>query len=77
MVEHINELLENNDVMVRINTNWFKLEELGQPSNKAFPILVSNEDGKEYTGYDMADIDEFDPMFDILKDVDTDNVGIA
>ena len=76
MIEHINELLENNDVMVRINTNWFKLEAISIDDGE-MPILVTDEDGEEYSGYDMADIDEFDPIFKGFKGMDKNIIGIA
>ena len=40
------------------------------------PIFVSDEDGGEHE-FDMADIDEFDSIFEGFTDLDWHNVGIA
>ena len=76
MVRDINKLLEENDIQVRIGTRWFRLEELGPISHRAFPIFVRDEDGDDFE-FDMADVDEFDPMFNGFRDMDQNNVGIA
>ena len=78
MIESINELLETNDIMVFINGNWYRLNEIGPiiddgTSEPTFPIMVSDEDGESFS-FDMADIDEFDPVFTLL---DKNTVGIA
>jgi len=75
MVETLNELLENNDIMVRIDTNWYRLDEVHVNDGK-MPIFVSDEDGEDHE-FDMADIDEFDPMIEGFRDMDTNIVGIA
>ena len=69
----INEMLKKNEIKVKINSKWFKLKEIFL-ANGEMPILVSDEDGEEYTGYDMADIDEFDHTFELLEKVN--NQGI-
>ena len=72
----MNNLSEENDVMVRIGSNWYKLDEIGTVRHDSFPIMVSDEDGGEHE-FDMADVEEFDPMFETLKNMDTTTVGIA
>ena len=76
MIERMNELLENNDVMVRIGSTWYRLDELCPLSKESFPIFVSDDDGAEHE-FDMADIDEFDPVFKMFRDMDQNIVGIA
>ena len=76
MIERMNELLENNDVMVRIGSTWYRLDELSPISKDSFPIFVSDGNGTEHE-FDMADIEEFDPMFEALKDMDQNIVGVA
>ena len=39
----------------------------------SFPIMVSDEDGESFE-FDMADIDEFDPVFTLM---DRNTMGIA
>ena len=75
MIERMNELLEKNDLQVRIGSTWYRLDEIHVNDGK-MPIFVSDEDGHEHE-FDMADIDEFDPIFMAFKDMDTENVGIA
>ena len=70
MIERMNELLESNDVMVRIGSTWYRLDELCPLSKESFPIFVSDDDGAEHE-FDMADVEEFDPMFETLKNMDT------
>ena len=62
MIERLNELLETNDVMCRIGTEWVRLDSIDVVDGK-MPIMVSYDDG-EVDEFDMADIDEFDPMFE-------------
>ena len=76
MVESINDLLEHNDVMVRIGSTWYRLDELCPLSKDSFPIFVSDDDGAEHE-FDMADIDEFDPVFETFRDMDQNIMGIA
>ena len=75
MIERMNELLEQNDIMCRIGSSWYRLEEIHLNDGK-MPIFVSDDDGGEHE-FDMADIDEFDPTFEAFKDLDWHNVGIA
>ena len=65
MIEGINKLLELNDIMVKIYNKWYKLDEVFIVDGK-MPIFVSDEDGGEHE-FDMADIDEFDPIFGEYK----------
>ena len=76
MVKGINGLLKDNDVMVRIGSDWYKLEEIGPIGNDEFPIVVTDDSGGEWE-YDMADIDEFDPAFKAFNGMDTHITGIA
>jgi|TARA_Y100000310_G_scaffold25404_1_gene24321 hypothetical protein len=79
MIKNINYILENNDISVRIGSNWYVLDEIGPIEEDTFPILVSDEDGGEHE-FEMADIDDFDPMFKIFKDMQLDDnmlVGFA
>ena len=79
MIEGINNLLESNDIQVRIGSDWFRLESIdieeGEIEN-TMPIMVSDEDGEEHE-FDMADIDEFDPAFDAFRGMDNHITGIA
>ena len=79
IIENLNTLLEHNDIQVRIGSEWYKLESISikeGESENTMPIMVSDEDGEDHE-FDMADIDEFDPVFMAFKDMDTENVGIA
>ena len=75
MIENINKLLEYNDIMCRIGSTWYRLEEIHSNDGK-MPIFVSDDNGGEHE-FDMADIDEFDPLFETLKEMDWNNVGVA
>tara|TARA_Y100000593_G_C4137720_1_gene250606 strand:- start:88 stop:315 length:228 start_codon:yes stop_codon:yes gene_type:complete len=75
MIEGLNNLLEHNDIMCRIGSTWYRLDEIHVNDGK-MPIFVSDEDGGEYE-FDMADIDEFDPMFETFRDMDKNIVGEA
>ena len=75
MLERMNELLEKNDLQVRINSTWYRLDEIHLNDGK-MPIFVSDEDGEDHE-FDMADIDEFDPIFEGFRDLDWHNVGVA
>ena len=77
MIEGINNLLEKNDILVRCNTEWYRLESISIDDKGEMPIIVSNEDGEEITHFDMADIEEFDPMFETFRDMDRNSIGIA
>ena len=75
IIENLNKLLETNDIMCRIGSTWYRLDEIHVNDGK-MPIFVSDDDGGDHE-FDMADIDEFDPIFMAFKDMDTENVGIA
>ena len=75
-MDNINELLQDNEVQVRIGTTWYMLDEIGPIGEDSFPIMVSDEDGESFE-FDMADIDEFDPMFETFREMDKNVVGIA
>ena len=64
-MDNINELLQDNEVQVRIGTTWYMLDGIGPIGEDSFPIMVSDEDGGEHE-FDMADIDEFDPVFTLM-----------
>ena len=73
-MSNINELLQDNEVQVRIGTTWYMLDEIGPITEQdTFPIMVSDEDGESFE-FDMADIDEFDPVFTLM---DRNTIGIA
>ena len=77
MIERMNELLENNPVHVRIGHTWYRLEEIDMDiDNGTIPIFVTDDDG-ELSEFDMADVDEFDPIFEGFRDMDKNTMGIA
>ena len=60
MIEQLNNLLENNDVMVRCFSEWYRLESIHiDENNGTLPIIVSDDDGGQRE-FDMADIEEFE-----------------
>ena len=66
----INDLLKDNEIQVRVGESWYRLNEIGPiiddgTSEPIFPIMVSDEDGESFS-FDMADIDEFDPVFTLM-----------
>ena len=65
-MSNINELLQDNEIQVRIGTTWYMLDGIGPIGEDSFPIFVENKNG-EIIEFDMADIDEIDPVF-TLKD---------
>ena len=73
MIEKLNNLLTENEVMVRIGSTWYVLDELGEIETDSFPIMVSDDEGEQHE-FDVADIEEFDPIF---KNLDINNPGIA
>ena len=75
MIEGMNKLLEHNDVQVRIGSNWYRLDEIHVNDGK-MPIFVSDDDGGDHE-FDMADIDEFDPVFETFRDMDQNIMGVA
>ena len=76
MIEELNSLLEKNEIMVRVGPTWYSLDEVGPMDENSFPIMVSDDDG-ESLEFDMADIDEFDPLVKMFSEMDINNVGIA
>ena len=75
MIEHVNKMLEENDIMVRIGTMWYKLDEVFVVDGK-MPIFVSDDDGGEHE-FDMSDVDELDPMFEAFREMDKNIIGVA
>ena len=75
-MDNINELLQDNEIQVRIGSTWYMLDGIGPVGEDSFPIMVSDEDGGEHE-FDMSDIDEFDPVLTEFNDVSFDVVGIA
>tara|TARA_B100000287_G_scaffold389724_1_gene400020 strand:+ start:1053 stop:1283 length:231 start_codon:yes stop_codon:yes gene_type:complete len=76
MIEGLNSLLEQNDIMCRIGSVWYKLESISISDKATMPIIVSDDDGGEHQ-FDMADIDEFDPMFETFRGMDNHIIGEA
>ena len=73
----INDLLEKNDIMCRIGTTWYRLDEIGPVGNNEIPIVVSDDDGQDWE-YDLGDIEEIDPIFDVLQEINNQGIiGIA
>ena len=70
-MNNINELLQDNEIQVRIGTTWYMLDGIGRIGEDSFPIFVENKNG-EIIEFDMADIDEIDPVFTLM---DTCNQG--
>ncbi len=73
MIEKANEFLQDTDIMVRIGSTWYCLDEIGPIGHNEIPIVVSDEDGQDWE-FDMADIDEFDPNFELM---DLQHMGVA
>ena len=65
--------LQKNDIMCRIGTTWYRLDEIGPVGNNEIPIIVSDDDGQDWE-YELGDIEEIDPIFDVLQDIN--NQGI-
>ena len=78
MIKNLNKMLEDNDIMCRIGSTWYRLDEIHLNDGK-MPIFVSDDDGGEHE-FDMADIEEFnnselmDPIFMLTN---SNIVGIA
>ena len=71
-MDNINQLLEDNEIQVRVGSTWYRLDEIGPITEPdVFPIMVSDDDGESFE-FDMADIDEIDPVFTLM---DTCNQG--
>ena len=79
IIQKLNKLLELNEIQVRCYTEWYRLESISMDltSEGEMPIIVSDEDGEEITHFDMADIEEFDPVFKELNDMDKNVVGVS
>ena len=73
MFDKVNEFLQDNDIMVRCFTEWFRLESVHIDDNGTMPIIVSDDDGGQRE-FDMADIEEFEPVF---QNLDSTNIGVA
>ena len=76
MIEGLNNLLEQNNIMCRIGSTWYKLESISISDKATMPIIVSDDDGNDHE-FDMADIDEFDPMFETFRGMDNHIIGEA
>ena len=62
--------------MCRIGSTWYRLDEIFVVDDK-MPIFVSDDDGGEHE-FDMSDVDEIDPIFDVLQDVNNQGImGVA
>ena len=72
MIENVNKILEENDIMCRIGSTWYRLDEIFVVDDK-MPIFVSDDDGGEHE-FDMSDVDEFDPLFEAFREMDWLNV---
>jgi len=61
MFTGINKYLRKNDIMVKIDSDWYNLERIKFISADSMPIFVIDDDGNEYE-FDMSDIDEFEDV---------------
>ena len=64
----LNEKLQDNDVLVKIEYNWYRLDSVSLKDGE-MPIVVSDEDDNQYTHWDMADVDEMDSPVEMDSDV--------
>ena len=64
----LNEKLQDNDVLVKIEYNWYRLDSVDIKDGE-MPIVVSDEDDNQYTHWDMADVDEMDSPVEMDSDV--------
>ena len=64
----LNEKLQDTDVLVKIEYNWYRLDSVGLKDG-TMPIVVSDEDDNQYTHWDMADVDEMDSPVEMDSDV--------
>ena len=64
----LNENLQDNDVLVKIEYNWYRLDSVNIKDGE-MPIVVSDEDDNQYTHWDMADVDEMDSPVEMDSDV--------
>ena len=63
----INEKLQDYDVLVKIEYNWYRLDSI-DIKDGMMPIIVSDEDGVEHE-FDMADVDEMDSPVEMESDI--------
>jgi len=64
----LNEKLQDNDVLVKIEYNWYRLDSVNIKDGE-MTIVVSDEDDNQYTHWDMADVDEMDSPVEMDSDV--------
>ena len=64
----LNEKLQDNDVLVKIEFNWYRLDSVDIKDGE-MPIVVSDEDDNQYTHWDMADVDEMDSPVEMESDI--------
>ena len=64
----LNEKLQDTDVLVKIEYNWYRLNSVSIDEG-TMPIIVSDEDDNQYTHWDMADVDEMDSPVEMDSDV--------
>ena len=64
----LNEKLQDNDVLVKIEYNWYRLDSVDIKDGE-MPIVVSDEDDNQYTHWDMADVDEMDSPVEMESDL--------
>ena len=64
----LNEKLQDMDVLVKIEFNWYRLDSVNIKNGK-MPILVSDEDDNQFDHWDMADVDEIDSPVEMDGDV--------
>ena len=71
----INDMLEVLDLMVRIGSNWYRLDAI-EVWDDGMPIWVSDNEGGEHE-FDASDIDEFDPLVQSIREMDKHIIGVA
>ena len=64
----LNEKLQDYDVLVKIEYNWYRLDSVSIDEG-TMPIIVSDEDDNQYTHWDMADVDEMDSPVEMESDI--------
>ena len=64
----LNEKLQDNDVLVKIEFNWYRLDSI-DIKNGEMPIVVSDEDDNQFAHWDMADVDEIDSPLEMENGV--------
>ena len=68
----LNEKLQDNDVLVKIEYNWYRLDSVGIKDGE-MPIVVSDDDDNKFAHWDMADVDEIDSPLEMENGV----IGVA